>query len=308
MDLQRPSAREDDGVQTGTRLVLVAFAVFTLLATNQLLVFGAHTERLFAWTIRSPANAAFLGAAYAAGFVLSVLALRQRRWSAVRVALVTVTAFTLLTLVATLLHVHRLHLAAEGFVARSAAWVWLTVYLAVPVACLVTVARQQRGRPRRHPVRHAMPALLVAVLVAQGAALASVGVVLLAAGARLHVTTDVLHPGWPWPVAPLTSQAVGAWFMSFGIAIVLALRERDLSRMFVPAVAYSAFGVFELLVLLRFRTAAGTDVRWWWIDAVVLASLIPTGAYGAWVAHRASGPAGDVRQVPAATRATAGPS
>jgi hypothetical protein len=123
----------------------------------------------------------------------------------------------------------------------------------------------------------------------------------------VHVTTAVLHPGWPWPVAPLTSQAVGAWLMSFGFAIVLALRERDLSRMFVPAVAYSAFGVFELLVLLRFRTAAGTDIRWWWIDALVLASLIPTGAYGAWVAPRASGAAGTARRVPAATRVTTGP-
>jgi hypothetical protein len=42
--------------------------------------------------------------------------------------------------------------------------------------------------------------------------------------------------------------------------------------------------VVELLVLLTHRTAAGTDPRWLWVDIAVLATLIPTGAYGAWAA------------------------
>ena len=93
-----------------TRAVLMAFAALTLLATNQLVVLADHTDRFFAWTILVRPTSAFLGAAYAAGFVLSVLALRQRRWRDVRVALLTVTVFTALTLVPTLLHLHRLHL------------------------------------------------------------------------------------------------------------------------------------------------------------------------------------------------------
>src|SRR5215207_7465019 len=92
------------GVQAGTRVVLVVFAVFTLLAANVLVVFTARTDRYFAWTIHDEPTAAFLGAAYAAGFVLSVLALRQDRWSHLRVALVTVTAFTVLTSTATIAH------------------------------------------------------------------------------------------------------------------------------------------------------------------------------------------------------------
>jgi hypothetical protein len=121
--------------------VLVVFAVFTVLAAILLLVFTSSTHRFFAWPIHAESTAAFLGAGYAAGFVLSVLALRQDRWSRLRVAMVTVSAFTVLTLIATLLHGHVFHLAAGDPVARFAAWVWLVVYLTIPVACLVVVRR-----------------------------------------------------------------------------------------------------------------------------------------------------------------------
>lgn len=276
------------GLRTGTRALLVAFAVFTLLAVFALLVLGAHTDELFAWTIRSRPNSTFLGAAYAAGFVLSVLALRRRRWSEIRVAVVTVTAFTVLTLIPTLLHLHRLHLMADAAGARLAAWTWLTVYVLAPVACLVVVVRQRRRRHRREAVLTPMPSGLVAILLAQGAALATAGAVMWLGGARVHVMVDVMRAPWPWPVPPLTSQVVGAWLLSFGFAIAVAVRERDLSRMSVPAAAYAAFGVFELLVLLAFGRTTGTDTRWLWIDAVVLAIVAATGAYGWWRARGAA--------------------
>jgi hypothetical protein len=255
---------------------------------NQLLVLGGHTDLFFAWPISSRANTTFLGAAYGAGFVLSVLALRQRRWSSVRVAVVTVTAFTVLTLIPTLLHMHRLQLMADPVIARSAAWVWLTVYLLVPVACLVVVIRQEQRRSRDEPVLDPMPVGLAAILLVQGVALAVTGAVLWIGGAGVHVMVEMTRPPWPWPVTPLTSQVLGAWLLSFGVAIGLAIRERDLSRMRVPAVAYAAFGMFELLVLLTFRTTAGTEIGWLWIDVAVLASLIPTGAYGWWRACQAT--------------------
>jgi hypothetical protein len=224
-----------------------------------------------------------------------VLALRRRRWSEIRVPVVTVTVFTVLTLLPTLLHLHKFHLMAEAGTARMAAWVWLVVYLIVPVAGIVVVVRQallqRRGPgPDRHQERivsRPMPAPLAALLLVQGAALAAVGTVLLGGGAMTHMTMDVLRPGWAWPVMPLTSQAIGSWLVVFAVAIALALRERDLSRMFVPALAYAVFGAVQLAVLLVCRTMPGTHLGWWWVDALVLASLVPAGAYGAWAARRA---------------------
>ena len=83
-------------------MLLVVFAVLTLLAVNQLFVLADVADQYWAWTIHTEMTAAFIGAAYAAGFVLSVLSLRQGRWSRIRIPLITVTVFTVLTAVATL--------------------------------------------------------------------------------------------------------------------------------------------------------------------------------------------------------------
>src|SRR5215211_5412088 len=110
-----PVGAQDKGdVRTGTRWLLRAFAVLTLLAVLQLLLLADVADRYWAWTIRTELTAAFLGAAYAAGFVLSVAALRQHEWSQIRVPLLTVTAFTWLTAIPTLVHLHRLHLLSGG--------------------------------------------------------------------------------------------------------------------------------------------------------------------------------------------------
>ena len=173
-DLGRAIAEErarpltSGGVLVATRRVLIAFAVLTLLATNQLLVMGGYTDRYFAWTIKVRPISAFLGAAYAAGFLLSVFALRRDRWRDVRVALVTVTVFTVLTLVSTLIHLHTFHLWDGGFLARLAAWVWLAIYLVIPIACLVVVVKQWRQPSVRATVRRAMPRWLTGLLVMQG--------------------------------------------------------------------------------------------------------------------------------------------
>jgi hypothetical protein len=292
----RPAGSED-GLHRATRALLVVFAVFTALAVVALLVLAARTQTFFAWPIQSRPNAHALGAAYAAGFVLSVVALRQRRWSSVRIPVATVTVFTVLTLFPTLFHMHRLNLMADAGTARAAACVWLSVYLLVPIAGGIVLVRQHRaGRPARStrqrgralPERR-MPGALVAVLVAQGAAMAAAGTVLYAGGASMHRTMDMQKPGWAWPVTPLTSMVIGAWLLSFAVAIAFAVREGDLARMLVPAVAYAAFGAFELVGLLVHRTAPGTDVVWWSAGVVLAASLVPTGVYGAVASRRGGG-------------------
>src|SRR5689334_22263486 len=132
----------DDRIRPGTRALLGAFATLTAAATFSLLVLG-HTERFWPWTIQHPATVGFLGAAYGAGFLLSVLSLRQRSWTSVRVAVGTVTAFAFLTLVATIVHAHRLHFSAADPVARGVAWFWLAVYVVVPLVGLAVIGRQE---------------------------------------------------------------------------------------------------------------------------------------------------------------------
>jgi hypothetical protein len=283
----QPSPTTTGGVLLGTRRVLIAFAVLTLLATNQLLVVGSYSARYFAWTISVRPTSAFLGAAYAAGFVLAVLGLRRHRWRDVRIALVTVTVFTVLTLVPTLIHLHTFHLMDSGFVSRVAAWFWLAVYLVIPVACVAVVVDQQRQPTTgSNQVRRPMPNWLTFLVAGQGGTLLTVGAVLFLGSATVHHFPPDAMSFWPWRLTPLGAQVVGAWLIALAVAAALTIWERDLARMLVPAATYTAFGGFQLLVILRYWAEVRPDYPWTWAYVAVLASIVVTGAYGCWAAMR----------------------
>lgn len=275
-DRTRGPGAGPDGLQRTTRLLLVAFIGLTLVATNQLFVLASRTATLFSWTIQPPMSAAFLGASYAAGCVLSVLALRTGSWRDARTPLVTVLVFAVLTLVATLLHLDRFHFGAPGLVARSAAWIWLGVYLVVPVALLVVVVRQGRaltGRPTGPPAGATLPRWLLGLLGLQGGVLG-----LTAVG--LFLAPSVTARWWPWTLTPLTAQMTAAWLAALAVAALLCLRERDVARVRIPAVAYVVFGVLQLVALLLHGdvVARGSTAAAVYVAALVVA--LGTGVAG----------------------------
>ena len=225
------------------RALLVVFGVLTVLAVAALFVRPDTTDRYFAWTIKPPLTAAFLGAAYLAGATLVVLSLRAVAWAHARAGVVTILVFTVLTLVATLVHLDRFHLQAGGPAARAAAWFWLAVYVSVPVVMVVLLLLQQRTAGV-HPGRaRPLPRWLAVALAAEG-------VVMFVVGAVLFVAPGTL--AWPWALSALTSRAIGAWLVSFGLAAGLAVAEADLPRLRAPAIAYLVFGLAEFVVVLRY--------------------------------------------------------
>ena len=62
------------------RLVLAVFAGLALIAGFLLFPLAEHTGKYFAWTIKVPLTAAFLGAAYWAAFVLIAWTARRSTW------------------------------------------------------------------------------------------------------------------------------------------------------------------------------------------------------------------------------------
>jgi hypothetical protein len=281
-----------DQVEPGTRLLLRCFVGLTLLAVLALLVFSSRTDEDFAWSIRLEVTAAFLGAAFAAGCLLSLLSLRQRRWTRIRVPVVTVAVFTAISSAATLVHHHRLHLADGSAPARAAAWLWLVVYLVVPVACVLVIGRQERGPARPEASPRPLPRWLNVLLAAQGVVLTTAGAVLFLGCLTVHHEAKAITHFWPWALTPLSGQIIGAWLIAFGVAAGLAIRERDLSRLLIPAVAYTVFGVLELLVLLRFRGLVRAGDPWLWVYVALLLTAVGTGGYGWWAATRRPPPGG----------------
>jgi hypothetical protein len=293
------------GVLTGTRWLLVAFTTLTLLAVFQLLALADVADRYWAWTIHTELTAAFLGAAYGAGFVLAVVALRQHDWSLIRVPVLTVTVFTVLTAVATGIHLHRLHLVDGGPFARMVAWVWVAVYLVVPLACLLVVAREERRRVRPGPVRRPMPDWLTVALTVEGAVMFTAGLVLFAGGMTVHHhEPEPAANFWPWELTPLSAQIVGSWLIALGVAAALALRDGDLGRSLVPGVTYTAFGVFQFVAVAWYWPQISRHDARLWIYLGFLVAVVLTGAYGWWAARGAGSEGSTADQDPAAVRST----
>jgi hypothetical protein len=260
----------------GARVLLAAFALLTALAFIALFVLAGSTDRSFAWTIQPPLTAAFLGSGYAAGCVLVLLSLRERAWVNVRVPFLTIFVFVVLTLVATLLHVNKMHFDDDfgglGLLAKGAAWFWLAVYVVVPVAMLVLLVRQERAPGDDPPPRHPVPVALRVALAVESA-------VLLVVGALLFADPSITAV-WPWPLTPFTARVVAAWLLAFGLATALASVAGDLHRLRTAAVAYTVFGVLVLVSVLRFPGTVDWGRPVAWLFVVMAVGVVATGAAG----------------------------
>jgi hypothetical protein len=256
----------------GTRLVLAVFSGLTLLAFVALFIGAEQTDRVFAWTIQPPITAAFLGAAYAGGCALEVLAVRRGTWATVRIPFLAIMVFTTTTLVVTLMHRDRFHFGSPVPLAQFAAWFWLIIYVVVPVAMVIVWIIEER-RPAMPVERVPLPTVLRVALLAQGAVMLAVAVPLLFRPALAAVL-------WPWPLTPLTARMVAAWLLGFGLAVILAGWEADLARLDVAAPAYGLLAVLELVVLVRFpeSVAWGSAAAWGYLAVAV--SILLSSAYG----------------------------
>ena len=256
----------------GTRLVLAVFSGLTLLAFVALFIGAEQTDRVFAWTIKPPITAAFLGAAYAGGCALELLALRRGTWAALRIPFLAIGVFTTTTLLVTLLHLDRFHFGSPVPLARFAAWFWLVIYVAVPVAMVVVWVVQER-RPSGPTDRVPLPTVLRVALLLQGAVMVVVGAPLLVRPALAAVL-------WPWELTPLTARMIAAWLLAFGLAVILAGWEADLARLDAAAGAYGLLAVLELVVLVRYPEAVHWGSPPAWIYLAVAVSILLSSAYG----------------------------
>lgn len=266
-------------LRPGMRSLLVIAGVLVLLAGVQLVIFTERTATHFAWTIQPPLTAAFLGSAYWAAAAFEWSAARARAWADARIAVPAVFVFTVLTLVATLLHLDKFHFGSSfGAATQAVTWIWLAIYAVVPVLMVVLWVRQQSAPGIDPPRTHPYPTWLRVLVGAQAA-------LLLVVGAGLFIGPAHTGSWWPWTLTPLTSRAVGAWSFSLGVAATHALWEHDARRVRPAAIAYVAFAVLETISVLRFRG----DGDWSSVAGVVylafLASSAVTGAATLWLAR-----------------------
>jgi hypothetical protein len=81
-------------------------------------------------------------------------------------------------------------------------------------------------------------------------------------------------------LSALTSRAIGAWLIAFGLAAGLAVVEGDVSRLRAPAIAYLVFGLAELAALLRYAGSLSWHSAAVWVYLAFLVLVIATAAAG----------------------------
>jgi len=261
-------------VQPGMRAILWIGAFLTFVAGASLYLLTERTDRYFAWTIKVPMSAAFLGAFYFTACVMACASARQREWSRARVGVPGVTAFLWLTLIATLLHLSLFHLHAGSGTARGAAWAWLAIYVLDPIALSILWFLQVRVPGRDRPSERPLPAWYRVTLVLESFLLVLVGITLFVApSAAPHV--------WPWPLTPLTSRMSAAWLLGLGITAGTAAGENDWRRIRPAVAGLIALVAFQSIALMRF----GGDVLWSapiaWAYAAALGVNLVLGVVGA---------------------------
>jgi hypothetical protein len=227
-------ARGDGRVRGLTRVGV--WVLLVLAAANGMFLYflPGLADAHYAWSIKPPVNAAFIGAGFLAGTLATGLVLatatRWRTFSTLPPAL-WVLASTLLA--ATIIHEDRFRWDYPP------TWVWALVYASVPLAVPLLVARQRHGAEAEPPADPALRGVRVLSAI--------VGVPLVAGAAALFAAPVELGGHWLWRLTPLLARAVAAWYALFGTMLVSC--AVGLRRPAEAIIAYATLGAWSLLLL-----------------------------------------------------------
>ncbi|MBF9070128.1 hypothetical protein [Streptacidiphilus fuscans] len=231
------------------RTLVVPRTVGAAYAALLLTLAPSHTDALFAWTM-SPVTATLIGAGYAGSCaMLWLCAARARQWAQARVSVLSSSLFMLLMLVAILLDHGTLHLKGGQLLAVLAAYGWLGVHLLAPLSGAAALYAQRSGAPGERP--GPLPWWVSLPTVSSGAFLTGLG-------GLLFTSPAWAVRNWPWTVGRLDIRVLAAFTLTFGIAMLLTVRDRELQRVRHGMVALVVTGLLGLAGLLRYAD----QVRW----------------------------------------------
>jgi hypothetical protein len=263
----------------GMRLMLFVAFLLVLSVGSSLFILTGQTETYFAWSIPSQLMAATFGASYLASGVLELLASRQRAWANARIAVPAVFVFSVLTLIATVIHLDRFHFNAPAWITVAGTWVWLGIYVAVPILMAILWWAQLHA-PGEDPPRTAPLPGWVRLLLG----LLSAAFILI--GAALFIAPSLVAPAWPWPLTPLTGRAVGAWLIGWGVVLGQMAWENDVHRLRPAFLSLLALGGLQLIALARYSNEMAWHTAAAWAYVTAMAGVFVIGAYGSFAALR----------------------
>jgi len=276
-------ANRGAGLERAHAIFLSVAASLSAIAGVQLFVLSDSTASYFAWTVNPPIAAAFFGAGFWAIFAAAVWGLWVGDSRQLDAFLPVAVVATAAILIASLLHLDRFHLTSPDLAPLVAAWVWLIVYVLVPLALLAYWLRTMMARgagPAGRPgdARRPIPSVLRTALSALCIAAAVLAAIAFIAPTELR---------WPYPLTPLTARMTGAFLAALAAAVVVILLTDDLDRLRVASVTLPVFGILTLVCLVRFPNAVSTTGAGIWIYLGLFISTVVLGVVVFMLAWRA---------------------
>ncbi len=233
-------------IQRSTRVAVGFLLGLAILNAGFLYFLPARAATGYAWAIRPPISAAFLGAGYLAGVVATALTVfAARRWRSIQPLAFALLTLSIGLLAATLLHTGRFR---WGY---PPTWVWIAVYALAPVG-VVILARRQRANTIRPATADPRLRLLRGLSLTCGA-------LMLAGAVALFAFPADLGRHWPWPLTTLLAQAIAAWIAM--IAAALLWCAYDLRRADEALIPYATLGAWCLALLALPGLHAGQVTR-----------------------------------------------
>jgi hypothetical protein len=184
--------------------------------------FPGRTADLWAWTIMPEMTAMFMGGGYLAGAWLFLRIATSAQGHKANVALVAVSVFTLLLLLATLFHWDRFNHDHVSF------WAWLALYVVTPVLLPVLWFNNRRTDPGVPTPEDVVIPPVVRGLMTAGGALALIFALVM------FVRPTLVLEEWPWTLTPLTARTLSAFIAFPAVAWMLFAVDRRWSSFEIP--------------------------------------------------------------------------
>lgn len=193
------------------------------------------TATNFAWPLTPTMSAFFFGSLYFAVIYSFLRVAFAKRWHEVALVLWATLPVLAALGVVTTLHWEKFAHGTLRF------WVWITAYLVFPGILLVMLLVNRRRDPRvPNAVDVVIPPGVRRVALVLGVAVGAVGAALLVAPAYMATV-------WPWPIKPLSSQALGCLFLAPAAVQFIAAKETRWSALRIAT--QSAVLWFSMLIV-----------------------------------------------------------
>lgn len=204
----------DDRILWVTRLVLAAVILVLLLAFDALYLNPQFTKQNFAWEIKPPLTAVFMGAGYISGGYMFLFAVFGKKWHRVTHIFLPVTVFTVAMLLATLLHYDR-------FLHHNLSFIfWLPIYIITP---FLVPWLWIHNRPR-DPGGLEVGDKIVPLFIRWTTGL--VGVSTLIFWIVVFIHPSYLISIWAWKLTPLTARVISGWGMLISVGGIMLFTDQ----------------------------------------------------------------------------------